>query len=472
MALLSGASESQPAADLASDPASDPASGPSPDPAPDHAAATGRRHVVRGSMWFVISMVTGAGLSFLFWILAAKTADPTAYGIGSKLWAVVQFLNYATTLGLPIAVAKYGSLARRSFNTLFAWALLSTAASSLVAAVLFAAVAPSFLDASNIEVLQRYGPAYCAAVVFVLITGMAFSVLVEVRLVTLRLWRWVYARVLLVSLIRLPLLAIPALGTNPMGLLLLIGGTPALSGFIGIVVLRRMSPREDRGSWRPLPPEWRVAVKFSLVNYAGMLLAQAPQFCIPILVDAGPTEFGPFFFAWQISTMLFLVPHIVGQVVLSESSHDAAHVDQQVRSGRRLSLALMVGATVVIVLATPVLIPRFLGPDYQLTADLLPILSAASIPWAITAIYLARARVEANHIRTAAITLGFAVLTLVPTALMSRHTGPTGASQAWLLGNVAAAGWAAAVTRWVRPTAARPRAPLSPAAVTGTAAPG
>jgi len=272
MALLSGSSESRG----------------SPDP-PGAETAGSTRHVVRGSLWFVISMVTGAGLSFVFWILAAKTADPLEYGIASKLWAVVQFLNYATTLGLPIAVAKYGSLARRSFSTLFAWALLSTAASSLLAAVLFAAVAPSVLNAANLEVLERHGPAYCAAIVFVLITGMAFSVLVEVRLVTLRLWRWVYARVLVVSLVRLPLLFIPALGASPLGLLLLIGGTPALSGFIGVVVLRRMSPAEDRGAWRPLPPEWPVALKFSLVNYAGMLLAQAPQFCIPILVDAGPT---------------------------------------------------------------------------------------------------------------------------------------------------------------------------------------
>ncbi len=413
--------------------------------------------MVRGSLWFVVSMVTGAGLSFLFWIFAAKTADPVDYGIGSKLWAVVQFLNYATTMGLPIAVAKYGSLRARSFNTLFLWALLYTASTSLLVAIAFALVAPSLLEGGGAAILQRHGGLVSAAVVFTLITGMAFSVLVEVRLVTLRLWRWVYARVLLVSLIRLPLLLVPALGSSPLGLLLLIGGTPALSGFIGVVVLRRASRPEDRGPLLPLPPEWWVAFKFSVVNYVGMLLAQAPQFCIPILVDVGPTEFGPFFFAWQISTMLFLVPHIIGQVVLSESSHDVAHFEQQVRTGRRLSVALMVGATVLILVTAPVLVTRFLGPDYQLTADLLPVLSAASIPWAFTAISLARARVEADHVRTASITLGFAILTLVPTAMMSRRTGPMGAAQAWLVGNLAAAVFAAAVTRWVRPGIGRPR---------------
>jgi O-antigen/teichoic acid export membrane protein len=425
------------------------------------------RHVVRGSLWFVVSMVTGAGLSFLFWIVAAKTADPVAYGVGSKLWAVVQFLNYATTMGLPVAVAKYGSMRRRPFNTLFAWALLYTASTSLLVAVAFAVLAPSFLEGASAEILQRHGVAASGALVFLLITGMAFSVLVEVRLVTLRLWRWVYARVLLVSLIRLPLLLVPALGGSPLGLLLLIGGTPALSGFIGVVVLRRAAAPEDRGPLRPLPPEWWVAFKFSVVNYIGMLLAQAPQFCIPILVDVGPTEFGPFFFAWQISTMLFLVPHIIGQVVLSESSHDVTHIDQQVRAGRRLSVALMAGATALIVVTAPVLIPRFLGPDYQLTADLLPVLSAASIPWAFTAIYLARARVEADHVRTASITLGFAILTLVPTALLSRRTGPVGASQAWFVGNVAAAAFAAAVTRWVRPGIGRARVTGAPEGLAG-----
>ena len=70
---------------------------------------------------------------------------------------------------------------------------------------------------------MKIGPGMAPAVVgTLLITGMAFSVLVEVRLVTLRLWRWVYARVLLVSLVRLPLLLVPALGSSPLGLLLLI----------------------------------------------------------------------------------------------------------------------------------------------------------------------------------------------------------------------------------------------------------
>lgn len=437
------------------------------DPRVDEVDAAGRaaaldeqqvegRHIVRGSSWFIASVITGAGLSFLFWALATKVATQYEVGVATKLWVNLQFMNYVTSMGLPVAVAKYGSMRRRTFSSLFTWALVYTAFTSLAGATLFALVAPAYVSGEVLDSLKQWGAPFGFLIFFLLTAGMAFSLLVEVRLVTMRKWRWVYGRVIAVSLVRLPLLFVPSISHNPMGLLLLIAGTPALSGFVGVLAIRYSTPRADRGRLFPIPPEVLPALRYASVNYVGMLAAQGPQFVLPVVVNVGPEQFAPFFLAWSITIVVFLIPHTIGQVVLSEGSRNTDHIGHQVKVGLRLSLLLMMGATLAVVVGSS-LVTRVLGQSYALTAELLVVLVSAGIPWAVTSMCLAKARVEGNHLRTVVITSGFALFTLIPAAEMSSRSGPHGAANAWLLGNIAAAVLALVVTRWVK---ASPRSHL------------
>lgn len=410
------------------------------------------RHIVRGSMWFVAAVSTGAAFSFLFWALAAHLSPQAVVGIGSALWAWVQFMNFATGMGLPVAVARFGSGRTRSVNTLFSWALIYTAVTSLAGTVVFAVVAPAFVRSEYLDTLWQWGVPFGLALFFLLITGMSFAILVEIRLVTMRKWGWVFGRVLAISLLRLPFLYFPDISHSPIGLLLLIAGVPALSGFTGAIAIRLSTPKADRGRLLPLPVETMPAFKYASANYPGMLAAQAPQFVLPLVVAANvnANENAAFYLAWSVTVIVFILPHTIGQVVLSEGSRKSAHVDHQVKVGLILSLGLMVimtaGAIVFASFGTRVAF----GTEYHLTAELLPKLVAAGIPWAITCMCLAKARVEDQHRRTIVITLGFALFTLVPAAIMSARSGTQGAATAWLLGNIAAAVLAVVATRWVK----------------------
>jgi O-antigen/teichoic acid export membrane protein len=419
------------------------------EPGAGSGADAGGHTVVRGSAWFVASVAVGAGLSFAFWLVAARLDHSAAFGPASSLWAQLQLVNYLTGMGLPLALARYGTGRTRTVHVLFAWALLYTAATSLIGTVIYALVAPGLIDQAYLAPLWRWGP-FGLALFFVLMTGMSFALLVEVRLVTLRRWRWVLGRVLLLSLARFPLVAIPLLHGDAVGLLVLMAGLPALSGFVGVAVLWAVTPARDRAPLVPLPAEARPALTFATVNYLGMLAAQAPQFALPVVVTGFvPTDqFAAFYLAWQVTVMLFLVPHTIGQIVLSEGSRADQDVRRQVRMGMVLSVSAMVGVALIVAASARFgVVTLVLGGDFALAVDVLPWLVAAGVPWAVTSICLARARVAGDNARTVATTVTFAAMTLAPAVVATARWGVTGTTWAWLGGNMVAAALAVVLTR-------------------------
>lgn len=412
----------------------------------------GHSQVAKGSIWFVGSVVIGAAFSLLFWTMAAHLVDNSIVNDGTRFMTMANGVNFITGMGLAVAVARFGSGKPKTVWVLYLWALIYTSAASAVGVLIFSVAAPSFVPSGYLDPLFQWGTAVGILLFLVIVNGMSFAILVEVRLVTMRRWRWVMGRVLAVSLVRMPFLFVPEIAGNPVGLLVLINGIPALSGYLGVVGLWISTPRRERAPLFPLPAEIVPAFRFANVNYLGMLAAQAPQFFIPIVAIAAvpKDDYGAFFYAWQITLVVFLVPHVIGQVVLSEGSRRKNSVPKQVRTGLRMALALTIVATIGAWLAAKSgLVTMVFGKDYELTADLLPRFVAAGIPWSITSICLARARVGEAHVRTILITAGFAVFTIVPTIVMTSRSGTNGGANAWLLGNVLAAATAVAVTYWV-----------------------
>jgi O-antigen/teichoic acid export membrane protein len=346
-----------------------------------------------------------------------------------------------------VAVARFAPANTRATNSLFDWGLVYTAVTSLLGTLGFVAIA-EVVFSDQIAGLSDWGLAAGVAIFFLLAAGQAFAVLVEVRLVTMRLWGWVLGRVVLVNVLRMGLFAIPALAHSPMGLLVILAGTPALSGFVGAVVLHHAHPEALRGRWRPLPRETRVVFRYASVNYLAMLASQAPQFIFPLIVGkyVGRDQYAAFWIAWTITTLVFLIPHTVGQIVLSEGSHRRNDPERQVRLGLAVAGSITVALTLGALVASGLGIRVFFGDDYAMAADVLPRMIAASIPWALTSMLLARARVYSRAWATVVITGGFALATLVPASVFVATSGTGGAATAWLVGNVVAAGIALLAT--------------------------
>jgi O-antigen/teichoic acid export membrane protein len=419
--------------------------------------------VVRGSLWFVVAVGVNAAGGLLYWAVATRLCATEVVSQGGFLYAAVLFVNYVTTMGLPVAVARFGPANDRAADTWFSWALLYTTATSAAGTVAFLVVAEVAFPRGQLDALWAWGVPVGVAVFFTFVVGQSFAVLVETRLVTQRRWGWVLGRVVLVVVLRLPLFVVPALRDNGIGLLVIIAGTPALSGLVGAWALRRTTPAAVRGPLRPLPPGTRLVLRYATVNYLAMLAAMAPQFLFPLIVGRyEPADYGAFYVAWTIVTVVFVVPHTVGQTVVAEGARDPGHVDRQVRLGLAVAVAIVGSLTVgAFVLAGPAVRLLF-GDAYDLAADLLPRMVAAAVPWCVTALLIARARVRQDQAATVVVTLGFAGITLALSGWLAATRGLVGAANGWLLGNVVAAGLAVVATAVLAraPRGARPVADL------------
>jgi ABC-type sugar transport system permease subunit len=108
------------------------------------------------------------------------------------------------------------------------------------------------------------------------------SLVLDVRLMTQRRWGLVLARASLVGIARFPLLALPVESNRAVWLLLVAALPAAISGFVGVALLPRVTGQSHHLS--PLPPSTRPMIRYSLVNWASTIAYQAPTFAMPVIV--------------------------------------------------------------------------------------------------------------------------------------------------------------------------------------------
>lgn len=404
-------------------------------PAPPASAGLTRGlPLVRGSAWLVATVAVNAASGFAFWLAAARSEHAADVGRASALLTSVLFVNYATSMGLPVALARHGSEQSRHTHVLFGRILLYTSATSVLGTLLFVAAVPGRI----VEPLWQWGTVPGLGFFAAIVAGMSYTVLVDVRLAALRRWGWVLVRVAIVGVVRLALLSVGPVGDATTWLFLLAAGLPALSGCAGAALLHA-----EGLSLEGPAPDARTTLAtlgYASVNYVGMLAAQAPQFALPVLVllRVSPVENAAFYVAWSITTFVFLVPATIGQVLLVEGGRDATDLESHTRVALRLAGAAIGLAVIVSILGAPIISAAY-GSAYGRVADLLPLLVLAGVPWSLTTVALNRARVLADHASTLAITVTFAVGVLGLAVLLVPARGADGAVTAWIVGNMAAA---------------------------------
>lgn len=398
-------------------------------------------HLLRGSAWLLASVAANAFFGFAFWYIATQIDTKTEVGRASALFTAVLFINYLTNMGLPVAVARYAPDDGDGSTVLFNWALLYTGASSALGTALFLV----FLPESMGDTLLQWGGPAGALIFFVTVFGMSCAVLVEVRLMALRRWGWVFGRVAVVGLVRFALVFLHPIGDEALWLFLVVAGIPALSGYALAATL--VVRRRGRPALRPLPASWRAGLRYSSVNYLGILAVQAPTFALPLLVavEVDSPDYAAWYVAFSITSVIFLVPHTLGQVLLVEGGKDGAVLARQVR----LALGLALGFMAVVAVAARFgsqIVTLLYGEDYGDAADILPTLVLAGVGWAVTSISLTKARVEEHMRSIVVIAVTLAVAILGPALVLVQADGIEGAARAWLIGNAVAAVVAVVVT--------------------------
>jgi len=214
---------------------------------------------------------------------------------------------------------------------------------------------------------------------------------------------------------------------------------PAL--LIGLVthllVSRRLSSRPPA-----LPAEtvgWRQIASFFGWDYVGALATSVSLGVAPILVVSlsGAADVAPYYLAWSITYMLYLVSRHVGAAMLAEltTGHRPALYADAI-----LFTVLPVGCGVAVVLLFAPQIMSIFGPGYVAAGSgTLRILALAALPGSLVTAYLAICRAE-GWVRTIALLQVVTLATLLAVgAPLTASLGPDGMAWGWLAANGLAA---------------------------------
>jgi O-antigen/teichoic acid export membrane protein len=387
-------------------------------------------HVLGGSVRVALIIGIQAILASAFWFEAARLANSKSLGTAAALYTSLQFVNYLTGMGVAVTLARYGGAAGRDEDAWFGWSIVYTCAASLVGTIIYLEIV-----ASPATDLMRGSPT--GYLLFFLLTAtMSLGPLVDVRLIASRSWTWLMVKNLLIGLTRLPLAFLHPFHNEALWLFTLIAAPQAIFGALGVLAL----PRIMQGRVRlHLPSAWRQAMQFSLVNWLAVLSTNAPAFVIPLIValHVKPSVNAAFFLASNIAAAMYLVPTSIAVVVLVEGARDAADFKRRARHALLLAVGVSVAALIGSIALAP-LVTVVYGHAFRLTAEVLPVLLAACVPWSVAAIKLSEARLRHDHVTTVVIsaTIGVGIVTLG--IVLVPILGPWGAVWAWVSGNVAA----------------------------------
>ncbi len=382
----------------------------------------------------------------VFSLLVAQLDPKHTFGDATALYTSSLFVVYLAGLGLPVALARYASDHSPDSHTVFTWGVLATAAASVVASAAYLAV----VHPPAARVLWDWNPVGGFVVFALVVVGSAWSLIVDVRAMTMRRWGLVLARIVAVSVAKIALVHLGQ-SSDHRSLLLFVylGGPVALSGIIGVAAIGRITGGRHRLG--PRPHNVAAAVRYSGVNYLSTLAYQAPYFALPVIVllNVPSATNSSFYVAWGIVSIAFYVPSAIGQALLAEGGKDGARVGSQMRLALILAVGLMAAGSVVTFLGREVVVMAY-GEAYRDAAEILPAMMAAGVPWALTSLLLSEARILHRNVSTVAITVTLTVAIVGPALVLVPRDGIEGARTAWLVGNVVAAAVAvtlAAVTR-------------------------
>ncbi len=415
--------------------AADAAAGAAPDTArPRFGRGGDHHHLLAGSAALVVGAAVQAVTGAVFWLVAARIDTTDDVGRATALFTSILFIAYLAGLGLQVSLARYAPGRDHDSHAVFAWGVVGTC----VSATLVAAGYLLLVDTEATRALTHWHPIGGPLLFTAAAVGAALTLIVDVRWMTVRRWRLVLTRIVIVGLARFPLLLIPAGDSQTVHLFAVAALPLIVTGVGGVLLMPRISG--DRHRLFPLPSTRWAALRYSAVNYVSTLAYQAPQFVLPVIVllNVDPDRNAAFYVAWGITSIAFYVPMAIGQALLAEGGKDGASLRSQVRVALLGTTALMAIAAVASAVGRD-LVTTVYGTDYADAARILPLLVAAGVPWAVTSVFLTEARVLHRHLFTVVITGALTLAILVPAATFVPDDGLDGATRSFLVGNVVAA---------------------------------
>ena len=374
------------------------------------------------------SGVTGA-LGLIYWVLVARLYPTSVVGRAAAAYAAMNLLAGFTALNLNGVLIRFIPQAGRQTRRLITQAYLVSAAASIAVAIPF------------LLTISRWGPSY--AELGNPITGLFFIgcvviwalfTLQDSVLTGLRNAVWVLTENGIFGIVKIMLLVVFAASLPHLGIYLS-WMLPALLAvpLVNMLIYGRLVPRHTAATLESPPPTNRQIGRFFAGDYSGALFLLATTNLVPVLVavrvsDVKSTAY--FYVAWTVGAILDLVGVNMSMSLTVEGSFDASSLTGNCRKALRKIASILLPCAALTALLAPWGLSLF-GSGYAAHgAPVLELLAVATLPRAVTEVYLGALRAQSRTSLVAIIQGTRCVLMLGLTVFLVGPMGPLGAALA------------------------------------------
>lgn len=397
--------------------------------------------LLSNSLLVFATTILMAGAGALFWVIAARLAEPEEVGLAGSLVAAGDALALFAQLGLNIAIVRILPGSSRKAADVMTAALVVVGAGALFAlvyALLLPVVSPRLADVLTSPVT--------IALYAVLVAATALNVLTDsVFLAIDRVWSFLRLNGVLLGVLKCALPFLLA-GAGAFGLYSSVGLAVAACGLASLWVILRHLP----GPRRPRPsPELLANRGFAAAGYVTYVLTVLPLLVFPLVVvnALGSAQAGAYFISFQVAMLLNAVVLAVGNATYAECERATTGRRALARRG---GLLLVGGAAVgcaVMVLLAPYLLMIF-GEHYvDEGTTTLRVLALACVGAAFNYWGMLRLRLAANLVVMIGTQL-VSTIVMLTLALSLADRGTVWVAAAWGIGHAVGGllGWLATAT--------------------------
>jgi O-antigen/teichoic acid export membrane protein len=303
-------------------------------------------HLVRNSLYLMLSSGLQAALGFTFWVIMARLFSTADVGRASSLVTATSLVAILSLFGLNSTLARFLPTSKDRDALITAAVILVAACGAgfgLIYLLLTPVLAPRLA-------FVEHRPAMVAG--FVLLTSAAaVNLLTDSVFIASRKASYCALTDGGVSGITKIASGLILAGTGAYGLFSACAAGFATAAVVSLALIAIAL------HWRPsLTASFRALkplLRFSSANYAGNVCTLLPTLVVPLIVldRLGASAAAYYFVAFQIATLLYSAVYAIEQVFLAEGSHAGADWREIRKRSRRFAVALFVPACLVLIVA-------------------------------------------------------------------------------------------------------------------------
>ncbi len=379
----------------------------------------------RNAYALMVNTGTTGILGIGYWLLAARHYSAVDVGRASAAYSAMNLLSGFTAFNLVGAIVRFVPQSGKRTSALVLRAyLFSSVASVLLATLCLLTV--SHWGASYVE-LRGLVPGICFVVAVV---AWGIFTLQDGVLTGLRSAMWVPLENGLFGIIKIILLlglaaSLPVFGIEISWMLPVVVSLP----LVNLLIFARLMPRHVRRTSDRVPPTVRQVGRFLAGDYTGALCLLATTNLVPIAVAVrvGPGMNAYFYMAWTIGGVLDLLAINMATSLTVEGAFDSATLGANCRTALRRMMVILVPVAFTVALLAPLALHLF-GHGYAAYgARILVLLAMATLPKAVTELYLGALRAQSRTKLIAVIQIARAVLLLGLALALTGTIGLVGA---------------------------------------------